>query len=149
MGRPAYKVTDQDLYIVYHYLERAMARGKIDSSLRQSLNRVEDSGAAMQAWCEQHVVHTTLWNKLKNAVLAARKRARDGDKGRKRPVDLDPPAYSALQRLRKEMRHQTGQALTYSQVIELAEDMYYRAVAKKVRPDLEALTPKSNRVRRR
>ena len=155
MGRPAYKITKQDQYIVYKYLERAMDRDELDGSLRPSLRRVEDTPEALQRWCDKHIrwegigqhEETDLWKKLKNAVLAARKRARDGYKNKKKSIDLDPRAWIALQRITEEYNGKTDREITYSDMIILMEDMYHRAVAKKIRPDEAVLIEKKKKKR--
>lgn len=121
-GRKPYTITATDLSNARRYIDNAMRRGDISTAGGYSAYQRADTAEALQSWCDDYLP-PTLWPKLKNAVLAARKRTRDYESTRqKRRVDLDHIAYVRLSALAHERN------LTLSETVLLLEDAYYRAL---------------------
>jgi len=132
MARPAYKITEEDYQFAYDYIEGAMARGEISSSEGYTRFRNADTAKKLQAWCDDYLVmKDKLWKKLKNNILAARKRARDYDtEQQKKRVDLDWQAWLRLSSMAEE------EGRTLSEMILAFEDVYVKARAKGIRPEV-------------
>ncbi len=99
-GRPSYKITQQDYRYAARYLIRASVRGEIRIS--DGYHDTHDA-ASLQAWCENHLPEK-IYEKMKLAIRAARKRDRDDRTlQRKVGVDLDRAAHIHLSSLAKEL----------------------------------------------
>jgi len=83
MGRPKYTITPADSSFARRWVEAKLANpawlGSNDSwQAHQNLAERSETAEELNAWCEQWL-DTTHWTQLKNAVRAARKRARTDD----------------------------------------------------------------------
>ncbi len=120
-GRTPYTLTPADYANARRYLDNAMQRGALSTSEGYIAYRQAYNAEALQAWCDDYLPAAT-WPKLKNALLAARKRSRDyGKVTQKRGIDLDHLAHLRLTALADE----TGQTL--SETILMLEETYWRA----------------------
>jgi macrodomain Ter protein organizer (MatP/YcbG family) len=127
MGRPAYKITDSDYVIAYNYIADGMTRGDISDTNGYMRFRNADTADKLQAWCDDYLEKES-WQRLKNAVLAARKRQRDRvARRRKKSVDLDWNAWLCLSSMARE------EGRTLSEMILAMDDVYHRAKAKGIK----------------
>lgn len=122
VGRKPYVITPADYSLARRYLDRVMQRGEISTADGYMANRQAHTADALQAWCDDYLPRA-VWLRLKNAVLATRKRTRDYKTVRqKKRGDLDHLAYLRLTSLAEERK------LTLSETVLLLEDAYYRAL---------------------
>ena len=131
MARPVYKITKDDYLAAYNYIAGAMNRGEISNSEGYTRFQNADTAEKLQAWCDDYLVmKPKLWKKLKNNILAARKRAKDyNTRQQKKRVDLDWNAWLSLSSLAEE------EGRTLSEMILAFEDVYVKAKAKGIRAD--------------
>ncbi len=103
MGRPTYTITDADYAAARLYIENAMSRQDISTSFGYMEYRGATTAVSLQSWCDDYL-NADMFKKLKAAVLAARKRARDYKSYKaKKGVDLDHLAHLRLSALANEL----------------------------------------------
>lgn len=120
-GRKPYTITQSDYANARRYLDNAMKRGDLGTADGYMAYRQAYTAERLQAWCDDHLPAAT-WPKLKNALLAARKRSRDyGKVTQKTGIALDHLAHLRLTALAEE----TGKTL--SETILMLEETYWRA----------------------
>ncbi len=118
-GRKPYTITQVDYANARRYLDNAMQRGDVSTAEGYIAYRQAYNAEALQAWCDDYLPDAT-WNKLKNAILAARKRSRDyGKVKQKKGIALDHLAHLRLTTLAEE----TGKTL--SETILMLEETYW------------------------
>ncbi|MDX1252206.1 MAG: hypothetical protein IDH49_08190 [Gammaproteobacteria bacterium] len=120
-GRPAYQITKMDFAAAKKYLENAMERGDVSKAGGYMAFRRADTPELLQAWCDDYL-QFDIFRKLKGAVLAARKRARDYKTPKtKVRIDLDYHAHMRLSSLAEEL------GATLSETVVLLEEVYWKA----------------------
>lgn len=117
MGRPAYQITRTDFADARQYILNAMNRDEISNSDGWAALRQSDTPELLQRWCDDYL-SPEIFKKLKNAVLAARKRSKKPKIG----VDLTHTAHLRLSSLSSEL------GLTLSEAIITLEETYWLAV---------------------
>ena len=120
-GRPPYTITQKDYASAQRYIMNAMTRGDISGVDGYMAFRQADTPDLLQAWCDDYLpAHS--FEKLKRAVMAARKRSRDyKNKRSKVGVDLDFHAHLCLSSLADELDK------TLSETILIMEEAYWKA----------------------
>jgi macrodomain Ter protein organizer (MatP/YcbG family) len=120
-GRPPYQITRKDFSYARRYIERAMQRGDISnvSGYRKFCNA--ETPEKLQAWCDDYLSEE-VFEKLKRAVRASRKRSRDfKTTQRKVTITLDHAAHLRLSMAAEEL------GMTLSDTILELEDSYWHA----------------------
>jgi macrodomain Ter protein organizer (MatP/YcbG family) len=118
-GRPPYQITQSDYFYARRYIDRAMQRGDISSVDGYRKFRNAETPEKLQGWCDDYL-SDDVFEKLKRAVRAARKRSRDyRATSRKVNITLDHGAYIRLSMMAENL----GMTLSNA-VIEL-EEFYY------------------------
>jgi len=103
MPRPAYKITANDFANARRYIENAMARDDISNVDGYMAFRHAHTPELLQSWCDNYLPDT-VFKKLKNAILAARKRNKDTKiKQPKVGIDLSHEAYHSLSFISNEL----------------------------------------------
>ena len=120
-GRPPYQITRQDLSFARRYISRAMDRGDISSVDGYRIFHNAETPEQLQAWCDDYL-SDEVFEKLKRAVRAARKRSRDWKSTAKKVnVTLDHVAHLRLSMAAEEL------GMTLSDAILEIEDTYWKA----------------------
>jgi macrodomain Ter protein organizer (MatP/YcbG family) len=82
MARPKYCITSADSSFARRWVETKLANpawlGPQTYEAHQSLVEREETASELNAWCETWL-HDALWIQLKNAIRAARRRAKVDD----------------------------------------------------------------------
>ena len=121
MGRPKYQITRQDHAAAWRWIANAMDREEISNVHGYMDFRQATTPELLQAWCDEYLPEEAL-KKMKNALLAARKRSRDYKVSKKKVgVDLDHLAHLHLSSLAEELDK------TLSETILIMEEGYIRA----------------------
>ncbi len=120
-GRSPYKITQKDYASARRYIMNAMTRDDISNVDGYMAFRQAETPDLLQAWCDDYLPART-FEKLKCAVIAARKRSRDAkNKRAKIGVDLDFRAHLSLSLLADELDK------TLSETILIMEEAYWKA----------------------
>ena len=121
MGRPKYQITRQDHAAAWRWIANAMDREEISNVHGYMDFRRATTPELLQAWCDEYLSPEDV-KKMKNAILAARKRSRDYKNKRvKYGVDLDHLAHLHLSSLAEEL------GKTLSETILILEEAYWKA----------------------
>ncbi|MCG7952665.1 MAG: hypothetical protein N0E56_15815 [Candidatus Thiodiazotropha endolucinida] len=120
-GRPRYRITKMDFAAAKSYIRNAMTRGDISSVDGYIAFRNAETPEELQAWCDDYL-KDKVFEKLKRAVFAARRRSRDYKSTRQKVgVDLDYYAHLHLSELAKELD------MSLSDTVLMLEDVYWKA----------------------
>ncbi len=121
MGRPKYQITQQDHGAAWRWISNAMERGDISSVDGYMEFRKATTPALLQTWCDDYLSQEA-FKRMKNALLAARKRSRDYKHSKKKVgVDLDHLAHLRLSMLAEELDK------TLSETILIMDEAYRKA----------------------
>lgn len=121
MGRPKYQITRQDFASARRWITNAMERDEISNVDGYMDLRQAHSPELLQAWCDFYLPQEA-YKKMKNALLAARKRSRDYRHSKKKVgVDLTHLAHLRLSMLAEEL------GKTLSETILIMDEAYQRA----------------------
>ena len=121
MGRPKYQITRQDFAAARRWIVNARERDEISNVAGYMDFRQATTPELLQAWCDEYLSPEDV-KRMKNAILAARKRSRDYKPSKKKVgVDLDHLAHLRLSMLAEEL------GKTLSETILILEEGYTRA----------------------
>ena len=121
MGRPKYQITRQDFAAARRWIVNARERDEISNVHGYMDFRQATTPELLQTWCDEYLPEEAL-KKMKNALLAARKRSRDYRHAKKKVgVDLDHLAHLHLSSLAEEL------GKTLSETILILEEAYWKA----------------------
>ena len=106
MGRKRHKITEQDLLAAWGYIQRKLKNETgwpvaNNKRANKSLEESSITATELNSWCDEWLSREQ-WEKLRNAIIAARKRERDkgSDQGTKH-IDLNHDAWRLLSDLAK------------------------------------------------
>ncbi len=121
MPRPPYQITKTDYAAALRYIQNGIQRGEISGVDGYRVLRRADTPEKLQRWCDDYLP-TEIFKKLKGAVVAARKRARDYKTPKsKKGIDLDYQAYLSLVRVAEDL------GVSFSDAVICLEEVYWRA----------------------
>jgi macrodomain Ter protein organizer (MatP/YcbG family) len=121
MARPAFKITRKDYTSARRYIMNAMDRGDLSNSRAYYAFRNAENAEQLQKWCDENMP-SDVFDKMKRAIRAARKRSRDyKTTACKVGVDLDHTAHVLLSRVADEL------GVTLSDAILILEETYWKA----------------------
>ena len=121
MGRPKYQITRQDFAAARRWIVNARERDEISNVHGYMDFRQASTPELLQAWCDEYLPEEAL-KKMKNALLAARKRSRDYRHSKKKVgVDLTHLAHLRLSMLAEELDK------TLSETILIMDEAYLRS----------------------
>jgi macrodomain Ter protein organizer (MatP/YcbG family) len=120
-GRPPYQITQKDFSYAWRYIERGMQRADISNAHGYMEFRNAGTPEKLQAWVDDYLPDD-VFEKLKQAVRASRKRMRDYNTvQRKINVALDHTAHSYLLSVAEDL------GMTLSEAIIEMENIYWKA----------------------
>jgi macrodomain Ter protein organizer (MatP/YcbG family) len=121
MARPAFKIMSKDFTAARRYIMNAMDRGDLSSVEGYTAFRNAEKAEQLQQWCDDYM-SSDVFEKMKRAIRAARKRSKDWKTTTKKVgVDLDHAAHLHLSSVADEL------GVTLSDAILILEETYWKA----------------------